>query len=135
MSKRRWGWWHKVTQPPGEPLIRIVAMPADTNPHGDIFGGWLMSLMDLGAGTVAIKRCRGRSVTAAMDGMVFHAPVAVGDEVSVYGELAGTGRTSMTVTVETWRRRRDEDEAVKVTEAKFTFVAIDEEGRPRPVDG
>lgn len=110
-------------------------MPADTNPHGDIFGGWLMSLMDLGAGTVAIKRCRGRSVTVAMDGMVFHAPVAVGDEISVYGELAGTGRTSMTVTVEAWRRRRDEDETVKVTEANFTFVAIDEEGRSRPVDG
>jgi acyl-CoA thioesterase YciA len=124
-----------VTQPTGEPLIRIVAMPADTNPHGDIFGGWLMSLMDLGAGTVAIKRCRGRSVTVAMDGMVFHAPVAVGDEISVYGELAGTGRTSMTVTVEAWRRRRDEDETVKVTEANFTFVAIDEEGRSRPVDG
>jgi len=118
-----------------DPVIRIVAMPADTNPHGDIFGGWLMSLMDIGAGTVAMHRCRGRSVTVAMDGLVFHAPVAVGDEVSVYGELVRTGRTSMTVCVEAWRRRRDEDNAVKVTEAKFTFVAIDGNGHPRPVDG
>ncbi|MEZ5737839.1 MAG: acyl-CoA thioesterase [Novosphingobium sp.] len=110
-------------------------MPADTNPHGDIFGGWLMSQMDIGAGTIAMQRCRGRLVTVAMDGMVFHAPVAVGDEVSVYGELLGTGNTSMTVAVEAWRRRRDEDEAVKVTEARFTFVAIDDNGRPRPVDG
>lgn len=118
-----------------DPVIRVVAMPADTNPHGDIFGGWLMSLMDVGAGTLAMKRCRGRAVTVAMDGMVFHAPVAVGDEVSVYGELLDTGRTSMSVSVEAWRRRRNEDHAVKVTEARFTFVAIDDAGRPRPIDG
>lgn len=118
-----------------DPVIRVVAMPADTNPHGDIFGGWLMSLMDVGAGTLAMKRCRGRAVTVAMDGMVFHAPVAVGDEVSVYGELLGTGRTSMSIAVEAWRRRRNEDHAVKVTEARFTFVAIDDAGRPRPIDG
>ena len=124
-----------MSKPHGEPVIRIVAMPADTNPHGDIFGGWLMSQMDIGAGTIAMQRCRGRLVTVAMDGMVFHAPVAVGDEVSVYGELLGTGRTSMIVAVEAWRRRRDQDHAVKVTEAKFTFVAIDDNGRPRPVDG
>ncbi|MDG2003488.1 MAG: acyl-CoA thioesterase [Novosphingobium sp.] len=135
MSKRRWGWWRKVTLPPGDPVIRIVAMPADANPNGDIFGGWLMSWMDIGAGTVAKRRCRGRSATAAMDGMVFHAPVSVGDEVSVYGELLATGRTSMTIAIEAWRRHRDEDDAVKVTEAKFTFVAIDDDGRPRPVDG
>ncbi len=110
-------------------------MPADANPNGDIFGGWLMSWMDIGAGTVAKKRCKGRSATVAMDGMVFYAPVSVGDEVSVYGELLRTGRSSMTIAVEAWRRRRDEDEAVKVTEATFTFVAIDEAGRPRPIDG
>ena len=120
--------------PAGEPLIRIIAMPADTNPSGDIFGGWLMSQMDLAAGTVAIQRCRGRSATIAMDGMVFHAPVSVGDEVSVYGELERVGRTSMTISVEAWRRRREDDTAVKVTSANFTFVALDEEGRPRPVD-
>ena len=120
--------------PPCDPVIRTVAMPADTNPYGDIFGGWLMSLMDIGAGTVAMQRAKGRAVTVAMDGMQFHAPVAVADEVSVYGRLAGTGRTSIAIEVEAWRRRRDEDVAVKVTQARFTFVAIDDEGRPRPVD-
>jgi acyl-CoA thioesterase YciA len=119
--------------PPGDPVIRTVAMPADTNPHGDIFGGWLMSLMDIGAGTVAMRACKGRAVTVAMDGMQFHAPVAVGDEVSVYGTLVSTGRTSMVIAIEAWRRLRDSDVAMKVTEANFTFVAIDDQGRPRPV--
>ena len=122
-----------MAAPDGEPVIRTIAMPADTNPNGDIFGGWLMSLMDLGAGTVAMREARGRAVTAAMDGMQFLAPVVVGDEVTVYGRLAGSGRTSMKIAVEAWRRRREEEVAVKVTEANFTFVAIDEQGRPRPV--
>ena len=122
------------TPPTHEPVIRVVAMPADTTPHGDIFGGWLMSLMDLGAGTVAMRACKGRAVTVAMDGMQFHAPVAVGDEVSVYGRLVATGRSSLTIAVEAWRRERDEDHSVKVTEANFTFVAIDDNGRPRPID-
>lgn len=121
--------------PQRDPLIRIVAMPADTNPHGDIFGGWLMSLMDIAAGTVAMNRSHGRSVTVAMDGMTFHAPVVVGDEVSVYGELLKTGRSSLTIAVEAWRRDRSEDNAIKVTSANFTFVAIDDQGRPRPIDG
>lgn len=123
-----------ASPPSGDPVIRIVAMPADTNPHGDIFGGWLMSLMDIGAGTVAMRVSRGRAVTVAVDGMQFLAPVAVGDEVSVYGTLRGTGRTSMTIAVETWRRLRDSDTSMKVTEANFTFVAIDNEGRPRPIE-
>ena len=108
-------------------------MPADTNPNGDIFGGWLMSQMDIGAGTVAMRAAKGRTVTVAMDGMQFLVPVSVGDEVSVYGQLLGIGRTSISVAVEAWRRERDEDHSVKVTEAKFTFVAIDEAGRPRPI--
>jgi acyl-CoA thioesterase YciA len=124
----------KMLPPNYEPLIRTIAMPADTNPHGDIFGGWLISLMDLAAGTVAMRVAKGRAVTAAMDGMQFHAPVAVGDEVSVYGHLVSTGRTSMTIAVEAWRRERDEDRSAKVTEANFTFVAIDDTGRPRPLD-
>lgn len=123
-----------ATPPVTEPVIRIVAMPADTNPHGDIFGGWLMSQMDIGAGTVAMRVCKGRAVTVAMDGMQFHAPVSVGDELSVYGTLVGTGRTSMTIAVEAWRRDRHEDISVKVTEANFTFVAIDDAGRPRPLN-
>jgi len=120
--------------PSCEPVIRTVAMPADTNPHGDVFGGWLMSLMDIGAGTVAMRAAKGRAVTVAMDGMVFHAPVAVGDELSVYGRLLGIGRSSVKIEVEAWRRARDEEVAVKVTQANFTFVAIDDEGRPRPIN-
>jgi acyl-CoA thioesterase YciA len=118
-----------------DPAIRVVAMPADANAYGDIFGGWLLSLMDNGAGLTAARRARGRAVTVAMDGMVFHAPVKIGDEVSVYTEIERVGRTSITIAVEAWRRQRSEETATKVTEAKFTFVAIDDNGNSRPVDG
>jgi acyl-CoA thioesterase YciA len=117
-----------------DPAIRVVAMPADANAYGDIFGGWLLSLMDNGAGLTAARRSKGRAVTVAMDGMQFHQPVKVGDEVTVYAEVERVGRTSMTIAVEAWRRHRTEEESVKVTEAKFTFVAIDEHGKPRPVE-
>lgn len=118
-----------------DPAIRVVAMPADANAYGDIFGGWLLSVMDNGAGLTAARRAKGRAVTVAMDGMVFHAPVKIGDEVSVYTEIERVGRTSITIAVEAWRRQRSEDTATKVTEAKFTFVAIDDDGNPRAVDG
>lgn len=114
-----------------DPAIRITAMPADTNAYGDIFGGWLVSLMDMAAGLVASKHARGRAVTVAIDGMQFLLPVKVGDEVSVYGEVKRVGRTSMTIAIEAWRRPRTELEEVKVTEAVFTFVAIDDAGKPR----
>jgi acyl-CoA thioesterase YciA len=117
-----------------DPAIRVTAMPADANAYGDIFGGWLMSLMDSAAGLIAARRSRGRAVTVAMDGVVFHHPVSVGDEVSVYGEIVKIGRTSMTIAVEAWRRHRHEEVAVKVTEATFTFVAVDQNNHPRPVD-
>ena len=117
-----------------DPAIRVVAMPADTNAYGDIFGGWLLSVMDSAAGLAAARRSKGRAVTVAMDGMVFHHPVKVGDEVSAYAEVERIGRTSLTIAVEAWRRERHLEESIKVTEAKFTFVAIDDEGRPRPVD-
>ena len=120
--------------PQRDPAIRVVAMPADANAYGDIFGGWLLSLMDNAAGLTAARRSRGRAVTVAMDGMVFHEPVKVGDEVSVYAEIERVGRTSMTIAVEAWRRARHQEESTKVTEAKFTFVAIDDQGRPRPVE-
>ena len=116
------------------PAIRVTAMPADANAYGDIFGGWLMSLMDSGAGLIAARYTKGRAVTVAMDGMQFHHPVSVGDEVSVYCEIERIGRTSMAIAVEAWRRHRHEDEAVKVTEATFTFVAVDEQKRPRTID-
>ena len=122
-----------ITMPAGEPVIRTIAMPEDTNPSGDIFGGWLMAQMDLAAGSAAARRARGRCATIAVDGMIFHRPVFVGDEVSLYADLTGVGRTSMKIHVQAWRRSRDGDEQFKVTEANFTFVAIDEDRRPRTV--
>ena len=119
--------------PGGEPAIRTIAMPADTNPAGDIFGGWLMAQMDLAAGNVAARRARGRCATVAVDEIVFHSPVQVGDEVTVWAELMAVGRTSMKLKAAAWRRPRDGEEMVQVTEAVFTFVAIDEDRRPRPV--
>jgi acyl-CoA thioesterase YciA len=119
--------------PAGSPAIRTVAMPADTNPAGDIFGGWLMSQMDLAAGNLAALTARGRSATIAVEGMVFLRPVKVGDEVSLFAELASVGRTSMRIRVAAWRRSRDSDASEKVTEGTFTFVALDAKGRPRPV--
>ena len=118
----------------GDPAIRVTAMPKDANAYGDIFGGWLMSLMDMGAGLIASRRSHGRVATVAMDGMVFHLPVKIGDEVSVYGHIDRIGRTSIAIAVEAWRRPRHEEQASKVTEARFTFVAVDSTGRPRPVD-
>ncbi|QRG08050.1 acyl-CoA thioesterase [Xanthobacter dioxanivorans] len=119
--------------PDGIPVIRTIAMPADTNPNGDIFGGWLMSQMDLAAGNVAARRSRGRAATVAVEAMSFLSPVAVGDEVSLFGKVVKLGRTSMRIEVEAWRRARASEETTKVTEAVFTFVAIDEDGRPRPI--
>ena len=117
-----------------DPAIRVVAMPADANAYGDIFGGWLLSLMDNAAGLTAARRSKGRAVTVAMDGMQFHLPVKVGDEVSVYCEVERVGRTSLTIAAEAWRRERHSDQEIKVTEAKFTFVAVDESGRPRAIE-
>lgn len=122
------------SQPPGNPTIRTIAMPADTNPAGDIFGGWLMSQMDLAAGSVAALTARGRSATIAVEGMKFHRPVKVGDEVSLYAEIVRIGRTSMQIHVEAWRRQRESDHSQQVTEAIFTFVALDENGAARPVE-
>ncbi len=119
--------------PDTAPKLRTTAMPADANPSGDIFGGWLMGLMDLAAGNAAGRRSRGRVATIAVEGMVFHRPVLVGDEVSIYAEVAAVGRTSMKIQVEAWRRERSEDAMYLVTEGCFTFVAIDEARKPRPV--
>lgn len=121
--------------PPGRsPTIRTIAMPADTNPAGDIFGGWLMSQMDLAAGSVAALTARGRSATIAVEGMKFLRPVKVGDEVSLFADLVDIGRSSMHIHVQAWRRQREHEASEKVTEATFTFVALDGEGRARPVD-
>ena len=119
--------------PAGEPAIRTIAMPSNTNPAGDIFGGWLMAQMDLAGGNMAQRYARGRCATVAVDAMSFHSPVRVGDEVTVWAELVGVGRTSMRFRVSAWRRARDSDRITRVTEAVFTFVALDSEGHPRPV--
>ena len=120
--------------PPDEsPAVRVIAMPADTNPYGDIFGGWLMSLMDSAAGSVAARYSHGRAVTIAVEGMTFHRPVIVGDEVSVFATLKSVGRTSMKIGVEAWRRTRHDDRSYRVTQAVFTFVAIGEDRQPRSV--
>jgi acyl-CoA thioesterase YciA len=122
------------TPPDRQPAIRVTTMPADANPYGDIFGGWLMSQMDMAAGLVASRHSRGRAVTIAVEGMKFHAPVAVGDEVSVYADMIKVGRTSMTIDVQAWRRARHAEAQCLVTQAQFVFVAIDEERKPRPVE-
>ena len=119
------------TPPVEQPVIRVIAMPADTNPAGDIFGGWLMSWMDLSAGTVAARRCHGRAATVAADALTFLTPVLVGDEVSFYANLIGEGRTSMKIHVEAWRRARESEETEKVTEATITYVAIGADRKPR----
>ena len=116
-----------------EPAVRTLAMPADTNPSGDIFGGWLMSQMDIAGGIVAGARARGRVVTVAVDGMEFHKPVYVGDLVSCYAEITHIGHTSIAVHIETFARRRRNAKTIKVTAGVFTYVALDSKGRPRPV--
>ena len=116
-----------------DPAVRTLAMPADTNPAGDIFGGWLLAQMDVAAGTVAWQRAQGRGATVALDAMAFHAPVFVGDVVSCYAQVVRVGRTSIAVQVEAWARRARTRDEVKVTEGRFTCVAIDEQRRPREV--
>ncbi len=122
------------TEPSGELTLRTLAMPADVNVNGDIFGGWVLSQMDIAAGIRSRKRSKGRAATIAVDAMKFIRPVAVGDVLCVYTEIERVGNTSMAIDVEAWVRRGTDDERYKVTEAVFTFVAIDDEGRPRKVD-
>ena len=121
-------------QPPrGEPALRAIAMPADANPHGDIFGGWLLSQMDLAGNTAATRRAKGRTVTVAITAMTFHRPVFIGDEVTCYAEIIKVGKTSITVKVESWARRGIGEEQIAVTEGIFTYVAVGDDRRPRPV--
>jgi acyl-CoA thioesterase YciA len=119
--------------PSREPAIRTLAMPADANPSGDIFGGWVLSQMDLAGGAVAAQRAGGRVATVAVTAMTFHRPVLVGDEVSCFGEVVRVGRTSIAVHVESWARRGFGSERIKVTEGLFTFVALGPDRKPRPV--
>jgi acyl-CoA thioesterase YciA len=120
-------------QPRGELALRIVAMPADTNPSGDIFGGWLMSQMDMGAGTTASARAKGRTATVAVSHLSFLRPVKVGEVVCVYTEVIRVGRTSMSLAVEAWALPRGLGGRHKVTAAEFVMVAVDADGKPRPI--
>ena len=124
------------TEPQGRLLLRTMAMPADTSPNGDIFGGWLMSQMDIAGGILAYETACGRAATVAADKIVFHRPVSVGDVVACYGELIKIGNTSMQIHIEVWVHSASFDslnEQRLVTEALFTYVAIDKDGQPRPV--
>ena len=122
-----------IDTPQGELVIRTIAMPADTNPSGDIFGGWIMSQMDLGSGILASKTARSRVVTVAVDGMSFLQPVRVGDTIACYARVESVGRTSMKIPVEVWAQRYRRQEQLLVTRAVFTYVAVDEAGKPIPV--
>ena len=121
------------THPIGELALRTVAMPADTNPAGDIFGGWIMSLMDLAAGVSAGTLAKGRVATAAVSNLSFLQPVKVGDVVCVYTDTKRTGRSSITLGVEAWVLRRGQSERTRVTAAEFVLVAVDAQGKPRPL--
>ncbi|MGE5128664.1 MAG: acyl-CoA thioesterase [Sphingomonadaceae bacterium] len=128
-------------QPPGlklprgkVPALRVVPMPADANHNGDIFGGWIMSQVDVAGGTVAGRVARGRVATVAVNSFVFKQPVQIGDVLSFYADVVRIGTTSITVNVEVFAERRPADpKVVKVTEATLTYVAIDQQGMPRPV--
>ena len=121
------------TEPRGDLCIRTLAMPADTNANGDIFGGWLLSQMDLGGGVFASKVAKSRTVTVAIEAMNFRKAVYVGDLVSVYANLVRVGRTSVTLHIEAWVLRRKEVLSILVTDGNFTYVSIDDQGHPQAI--
>ncbi|MDB5529018.1 MAG: acyl-CoA thioesterase [Devosia sp.] len=123
-----------ATEPKGDLTIRTLAMPADTNPAGDIFGGWVMSQMDIAGSIAAHERTKGRTVTVAVEGMTFISPVKVGDVLCVYTTVERVGTTSITVSMEAWARRNRLGDRVKVTEARFVYVALDDHGMKRKID-
>ena len=119
--------------PRGDLTVRLIAMPADTNANGDIFGGWVLSQMDQAGGIAAVERAKGRVVTIAVEAMTFIRPVKVGDVLCVYTQIDKVGRSSMKVHIEAWARRFSSHVREKVTDAIFTMVAVDDQGKPRPV--
>jgi acyl-CoA thioesterase YciA len=121
-------------EPHGQLASRVLAMPTDTNPKGDIFGGWIMSLMDMAGKMSATDVAGGRVVTVAVDRIVFREPVKVGDVVCCYTDTVRAGRTSITLSIEVWALRQGQGDRIKVTDAVFTFVAVDDDGRPRPIE-
>jgi len=123
----------EVPAPHGVLATQTIAMPADTNPAGDIFGGWLLAQMDLAGAVIAWESAKGRIATVAVDSMTFHRPVFVGDVVSCYGEVVRIGRTSIAVRVEAWALRRGVGERHRVTQGVFTYVALGDDRKPRPI--
>lgn len=119
--------------PKGVLTVRTIAMPSDTNANGDIFGGWVMAHMDQAGGIAGVERAAGRVVTVKVDSMTFLAPMKVGDVLEVYTEIGTIGRTSMKINIEAWAQRFQTTQREKVTDAIFTFVAVDDLGKPRPV--
>ena len=122
-----------MAERPRDPIVRTVPQPADMNGNGDIFGGWVLSQMDVAGGALAAKVAKGRVATVAITAMTFVEPIKVGDMVSIYGEVNKIGRTSITIGLETVVQRRDGNTDIRVTHGTFVFVAIDDEGKPRPV--
>ena len=120
-------------RPHGTLTVRTIAMPADTNANGDIFGGWVMSRMDQAGGMAGVERAQGRVVTVKVDSMTFIAPMKVGDVLEVYTDIESVGRSSMKIHIEAWAQRFQTTKREKVTDAIFTFVAVDDKGKPRPV--
>ena len=121
-------------EPAGALTIRTLAMPADTNPAGDIFGGWVMSQMDIAGAIAAVERSQGRVVTVAVEAMTFIAPVKVGDILCVYTRIERVGTTSITIAIEAWARRQRLSDRVKVTDGRFIYVALGEDGAKRRID-
>ena len=119
--------------PAGTLALRTIAMPADANANGDIFGGWVLAQMDLAGSVVAAERAQSRIATVAVEGMTFHRPINIGDVVTCYANVARTGRTSITISIVTVATRRGTHEDVRVTEGTFVYVAIDDDGKPRPL--
>lgn len=124
-----------MSQPQGDMVLRTLAMPADTNPNGDIFGGWIMSQMDIAGGLAAKNLCNNRISTVAVESMTFFQPVKVGDVVCCYADILKVGRTSMQIQLQVWKLAHPfkSEGRIKVTEGLFTYVAIDDNGRPIPV--
>ena len=121
------------SEPQGALTIRTLAMPADTNPAGDIFGGWVMSQMDIAGAIAAVEYAKGRVATVAVEGMSFIAPVKIGDVLCVYTSLDRIGTTSITIAIEAWIRRNRIEDRVKVTSGRFVYVALGEDGRKRVI--
>ncbi len=122
-----------AAEPRGNLTIRTLAMPADTNPAGDVFGGWVLSQMDIAGSIAAVERVQGRVATVAVEAMTFIAPVKIGDVLCVYTSVERIGNTSITIAMEAWARRNRVSDRVKVTEGRFIYVALDEEGRKKPI--